>query len=157
MSTADFIFLGILVASGLYACVYGGWEGRTLCAALTLAAFGTRFVIRSLGPVIGLPGATFAVDFPLLICLFAVAFYTDRYWPLWIVAFHLLSVLTFAAWVAMPGIHDRVFEEVASVWSLLIQAVLPIGVYLDRKAERRSHESAGSGANGASAGAKHPY
>lgn len=136
MPLINISFFILLVVSGAFAWRNGGWEGRSLCTMLLLAAAATPFGLTLLQATYGVPNVIFAVDCTLLVGLGVVASQTDRYWPLWIFAFHLISVLTFAAWSAAPTIMPRIFEDAAAFWSIPIQLILFAGPYLDRRSER---------------------
>lgn len=139
----------LMIAACVPALVYGGWEGRRTCLMLLVAALATYFGATTLKHVITLPHATIIVDSVLLAGLAHVALRTDRYWPLWICAFHMLSILSFLAWQFAPN-SPLLFKALSGVWSIPELIVLCVGPLLDlrhtasRTPLRRSLPEAGS-------------
>jgi hypothetical protein len=132
----------------------GGWEGKTIAATMMIGCLATGFVVRPLSPIIGAELATFAIDLPVALIFGFVAIKTDRYWPLWIIAFHALSILTYVAWLLNPIPRDDFYRAISSFWSLLILLAMYFGPRADlnydlRKAARNGTNHGGRGA--------HPY
>jgi hypothetical protein len=118
----------------LVACVpallWGGWEGRRICLMFVVAGLATYLGATVFKPLVGLPEATVLVDLLLLGALLQVAVRTDRYWPLWICAFHALSIVSFLAWQIVPD-SPRLFKAISAVWSIPELIVLCVGPLLD--------------------------
>lgn len=119
-----------MLVSCIPALWWGGWEGRRICALFVIAGFATYLGATVLKPLVALPDATIVVDILLLVALGQVAMRTNRYWPLWICAFHALSVLSFLAWQIVPN-SPRLFKAISAVWSIPQLIVLCIGPVLD--------------------------
>ncbi len=137
MALINISFSVLLFGSCGYAWIRGGREGKALCLLLLSAALGTPAAISLLRPYFGLPLVTFVVDLVLLVALGSIALRTDRFWPLWILAFHFLSVMTFVAWWLAPGMAGIVYEDSAAFWSIPALGVLFLGPFLDRAAARK--------------------
>lgn len=138
LNIAFAILMGIACVPPL---VWGGWEGRETCIMFVIAALATYFGATTLKNLVSLPNATIMVDLMLLAGLAHVAARTDRYWPLWICAFHMLSVFSFLAWQFVPT-SPRLFKAISAVWSIPELVVLSIGPILDMRhasAQELSH------------------
>lgn len=125
------LVFGILM---LFACVpallWGGWEGRRICLMFVFAGLATYIGATTLKPYTSLPDASIVVDMVLLAGLAHVAARTDRYWPLWICAFHMLSILSFLAWQFAPG-SGKLFKAISGIWSIPELIALCVGPILD--------------------------
>lgn len=121
-----------------YAVIFGGWEGRWLSGMIVCATGLTAIAHATIKPVLGASHALFMVDFPLLIGFLIVAMRTDRYWPLWICAMHLLSVLSYLAFWFRPHVLPTTYQSMEALWSIPALCFLGFGPFLDRAAERAS-------------------
>lgn len=120
----------LMIAACVPALVWGGLEGRKICLMFLVAALSTFFGATTLKEMVTLPDATIIVDLVLLGGLAHVAARTDRYWPLWICAFHMLSVLSFLAWQFAPN-SPLLFKAISGIWSIPELIVLCVGPILD--------------------------
>ncbi len=138
----NIVFTLLMIAACLPALAWGGWEGRRICSMFVVAALATYFGTTALKQVITLPDATIVVDAVLLVGLAHVALRTDRYWPLWICAFHMLSVLSFLAWQFAPN-SPLLFKAVSAIWSIPQLIVLCVGPILDLRqtTSPRTHDA----------------
>jgi len=125
-------FILLMIAACVPALAYGGWEGRRTCLMFLVAAVATYFGATTLKHLLSLPDATIIVDAILLAGLAYVALRSNRYWPLWICAFHMLSVLSFLAWQFAPN-SPLLFKAISGVWSIPELLVLCIGPLLDQR------------------------
>ncbi|WP_159980868.1 MULTISPECIES: hypothetical protein [unclassified Novosphingobium] len=126
----NFAFSFLMIAACVPALVWGGSEGRKICLMFLIAALATYFGATTLKKLVTLPDATIIVDLILLGGLLHVAVRTDRYWPLWICAFHMLSVLSFLAWQFVPN-SPLLFKAISGIWSIPELIVLCVGPILD--------------------------
>jgi hypothetical protein len=130
------LFRLLVVLSCGTAATLGGKDGRWIALSYIVAVVATHFAAP--------PGTSwdtaqtlvFAVDFALLAALFMIALNSDRYWPIWIAGFHLLTVASHVAAMVAQDFHYRIYFLMASVWSLPKLLVLLIGVLLDWEAGR---------------------
>jgi hypothetical protein len=74
------------------------------------------------------------VDVTLLAGLLLIALRSSSYWPLWMVAFHLVSVTTHVATIAQPQLSPLIYFALQSFWSLPLLLVMVAGIRLDRRA-----------------------
>lgn len=128
------LFTAILLGACLYACIAGGREGRWVSLLVVSAAIGSIPASylnygwqRMQLPVLG-------IDLALLAGLATVAVRSQRYWPLWMTGFHLVSISTHAARILQPGLPPLVYFALQSFWSLPGLLVMVGGIMLDRRA-----------------------
>jgi hypothetical protein len=130
----DALFSVLLVGSCAYAWTAGGSEGRWIVAMLVAAA------------VLSVPAShldhgwtrtqlpVLAIDLMLLAGLATMAMQSRSYWPLWMVAFHLISVTTHVATVAQPALKPLIYFALQSFWSLPLLLAMVAGIMFDRRA-----------------------
>jgi len=71
----------------------------------------------------------FAVDIVALIALIYLALTSERFWPLWATAFHLLAVTIHTAMIVAPQITPWAFATGAVFWAYPMLLALAIGSY----------------------------
>jgi hypothetical protein len=128
------LFSVLLFGSCAYAWLAGGSEGRWIVAMIIAAA------------VLSVPASyldyrwsqtqlpVLCVDLLLLVGLMAAALRSRSYWPLWMTAFHLISVTTHAATIAQPELKPIIYFALQSFWSLPLLLAMVGGIMLDRRA-----------------------
>lgn len=132
------ISFGILwIACCIYAFWRGGWEGRWTGALFFVAAllsplagaYARQFGMKNIGLL--------SVDAGLLFALCLIAARTNRYWPLWLVGLHSLSVC--AELVALIDGRPLAgpYEALQAFWSIPVLSIMAYGVLLDRRADQR--------------------
>src|SRR4028119_1464771 len=130
------LFFAILMfASCGYASFAGGREGQWV-SALVISAAGLSIPASYLDygwdrvqvPVL-------IVDLLLLSGLLCVAVRSRRFWPLWMTAFHLLTVSTHIARLGEDDLPPLVYFAIQSFWSLPLFLVMVGGIMLDRRAQ----------------------
>lgn len=134
MAIVETLFGILLLASCAYAFVFGGKEGRWVSLLLMSAAVLSipaghmdRGWSRVHVPVL-------IVDLLLLAGLLSVALRSRRYWPVWMAAFHLLSITTHIARMGEADLPPVVYFALQSFWSLPLLLVMVAGIMLDRRA-----------------------
>ena len=128
------LFTILLFASCFYACIAGGREGRwvsLLIVSAALLSIPASYLDHGWSRV-QLP--VLAVDLLLLVGLFSIATRSARFWPLWVTAFHLLSISTHVARFAEPDLPPLIYFALQSFWSLPGQLAMVAGIMLDRRA-----------------------
>lgn len=128
------LFTILLFASCAYACIAGGKEGRwvsLLIVSAALLSIPASYLDYGWSRV-QLP--VLAVDFLLLVGLFVIAMRSPRYWPLWVTAFHLISISTHVARIAESSLPPLVYFALQSFWSLPVLLAMVGGIMLDRRA-----------------------
>lgn len=78
-----------------------------------------------------------AVDAAYLVAVYIFALRSDRYWPLWITAFQLLTVATHLATIIAPDYLPRIYSAIATFWVVPLLLSMVAGVYLDHREFRR--------------------
>jgi len=69
----------------------------------------------------------FATDIIALFALVYLALKSDRFWPLWATAFHLLAVTVHTAMMVAPQISSWAFATGAVFWAYPMLLALAIG------------------------------
>jgi hypothetical protein len=149
------LFAILMFASCAYASFAGGREGRWVSLLVISAAFLSI-------PASYLDYGWHRVQVPVLIVdllllggLLWVSLQSRRFWPLWMTAFHLLSVSTHIARLAEESLPPLVYFALQSFWSLPLFLVMVGGIMLDRRAQlpkssprkvwgHEAHEDAGT-------------
>lgn len=126
-----------------FAAALGGRDGRRVAAVYCiglLATAGAWFIQKDWSHT-NLP--TFAVDTALLVAFWWVALRSDRWFPLWVTGFHLVTVLSHVASLATPGYVFKLYFFLQGFWSVPMLLALAAGVALDRRAGIADGTSAG--------------
>lgn len=105
----------------------GGRPERLVAVALFAAWLASLAVFMSpwLPPHVGV----WLVDLLLLAVLVAVALRTDRYWPIFVAGFHLLTVLTHAARAIDPKAGAWAYATASVIFSYLMLYALAFGTW----------------------------
>ena len=74
-------------------------------------------------------GGIFAVDIVALVALICLALKSDRFWPIWATAFHLLAVTIHTAMIVEPQIKPWAFATGSAFWAYPMLLALAIGSY----------------------------
>ncbi len=126
------------------------WALTLLCCA-TAARYGGRHGIRTaivyfLGCLATVPAAfldrdwhhtamaTFAVDGVVLIAIWWVALRADRWFPIWVAGFHVVTVASHIASMFVPGYIFELYFVLQGFWSVPMLLVMAVGPLLDRRA-----------------------
>lgn len=143
------LFWALTLLCCSYAILFGGRDGRW-AAFLILAASAL-----SLPPMFFEEAYAeteliiFAVDLLLLGSLYVLMLASRRYWPIWMVGFHLVAVVTHLSTLLAPRFTPLVYWAMGSFWAIPVLLSLLIGVELDRRAAWRSRAlAAGAGESG---------
>lgn len=78
-----------------------------------------------------------AVDTAYLVATYVFALRSNRYWPLWIAAFQLLTVATHFATIIAPDYVPKIYSAIATFWVVPLLLSMVAGVYLDHRAYKR--------------------
>lgn len=145
LKIVPFLFLIILLASLAYVVRCGRWPERSGLAIIMLGSIATALVGRSdlwRGTEIGI----LAVDVVVLIAFLAIVALTDRFWPLWVSAFQLVSVTSHLARLLKPSTLPLAYAFAEQVWSYAMIAVVIGSVAWQRRYARSSFSSKGPSA-----------
>lgn len=77
------------------------------------------------------------VDTGYLVATYAFALRSNRFWPLWITAFQLLTVASHLATIVAPDFVPKIYSAIATFWVVPLLLSMVSGVYLDHRAFRR--------------------
>jgi Na+-translocating ferredoxin:NAD+ oxidoreductase RnfE subunit len=84
-----------------------------------------------------------SVDLLLLGGLYALMLSSRRYWPIWMVGFHLIAVVTHLTTMLTPSFTPQLYRAMGAFWAIPVLFSLLIGVELDRRALARSRAAEG--------------
>ena len=136
VSAAPFLFAALVAIACGTAALLGGPAGRwtaflyvSACLATTAASFVDWRWARPNYLV-------FVIDGALLVGLYVVALHSRRYWPLWLVGLHLLTVCAHLSAMLAPSYFFRVYFVLEVGWSLPKMGVLLLGVLIDWRRDR---------------------
>ncbi|WP_269715624.1 hypothetical protein [Caulobacter sp. NIBR2454] len=127
--------LASVVIVALIAWRKGGWPEKYGGLAMLLAWFITPFT-QGVRPVEGIQVGIFVIDLILLAFLIGIALKSDRFWPLWAAAFHVLGTLMHVAVVVDPSVRTRAYITAGVIFGHLTVIALLAGTLLE--ANRRS-------------------
>jgi len=131
-----------------YAILLGGRDGRW-AGFLFLAASGLTIPAGRLGQAWGKTEyLVLGVDLAFLASLYALMLTSRRYWPIWMVGFHLLAVVTHLSTLMAPDFTPRIYRAMGSFWAIPVLLSLLIGVELDRRAALRSRAAGAASGEG---------
>jgi hypothetical protein len=140
------LFWMLALLSCSHAILFGGRDGRW-AAFLILIASGLTLPATLLDQAYWETELTIlAADLFLLGGLYAVMLASRRYWPIWMVGFHLVAVVTHLSTLIVPDFTPRMYRAMESFWAIPVLLSMLIGVELDRRAawkSRRSESGAG--------------
>lgn len=126
------LFLGLLLVSFAYVARYGRWPERIGLAIIIVGSIATALVGRSdlwQGAEIGI----LAVDVVVLGMFIMIVGLTDRFWPLWVSAFQLVSVTSHLARLLKPATVALAYAFAEQVWSYVMIAVVVGSVAWQRR------------------------
>lgn len=104
----------------------GGWPERTVALGNLAAWAASTVAFDQLSPTTD-PWALLAVDLCFLALLLYVALTSDRYWPLFAAAFHLLGVVVHIAILVDHVIRALAYMHGLAIWSYLVLIALAVG------------------------------
>ena len=109
----------------------GGRDERATAVALVLATVLSPLVQHRnwVDPEYGV----LVVDLALLVFLMWLALRSDRYWPMFAAAFHLLGVVTHIAIMVDHGVRAWAYITGLVIWSYLVFAALAVGTWIHRR------------------------
>jgi len=130
------IFSALLLFAALFAVWRGGAPERIVGIALTLA-FGVSVGVQQplASRFVSVEWGIFVADLALLFVLLAVALHADRFWTLWLVAFHALGTGGHLVRGLDHGIAPIAYAILLASWSYPMVLLLVIGTA--RHAERK--------------------
>lgn len=132
------IFLAILAVCCLYALVRGGPPERLGAAALIAAVVASHFVPAS-GPIRfqTIEYGTMAVDMTLLAVIVFIAVRAQRFWPMWMAAILLDTVLTHLLMLS-PKLIPWSYSVMNAAWGYPLPIIIAVGTWRHQM-RKRSH------------------
>lgn len=129
------LFLGLLLVSFAFVVRCGRWPERIGLMVIVVGSVATALVGRSdlwKGTEMGI----LAVDVIVLGTFVVIVGLTDRFWPLWVSAFQLVSVTSHLVRLLKPSTLPLAYAFAEQVWSYVMIAVLVGSVVWQRRSGR---------------------
>ena len=135
----------LLLASG-YALWRGGMPERIVGLSLLIAGGLTRLAYAPFAErFVSVDWGVLAVDLGLLAILLGVALHADRFWTLWLAAFHLLGTGGHLVRSLDHGIEPIAYAILLASWSYPMILLLVIGTARHARRRKRGQERDWSG------------
>lgn len=131
------IFLAILAVCCLYALVRGGPPERLGATALIAAVVASHFVPAS-GPIRfqTIEYGTMAVDMTLLAVIVFIAVRAQRFWPMWMAAILLDTVLTHLLMLS-PKLIPWSYSVMNAAWGYPLPIIIAVGTWRHHMRKQR--------------------
>lgn len=125
--SAHFYYLFLIICCG-YA-IYRGSENEYIGAAImTVGSLATLASARLFGSTFtGLELDILVIDLIALYAFIHLAMVSDRFWPLWAAAFHLLAIAVHTAAIVGPDVTPWAFAVSITFWAYPMLLALAIG------------------------------
>lgn len=120
----------VALSISLFAAVRGGRDERIGCAILLIGSLASVLVVWGVpvqARVSLIQRGVFVVDVVTLAAFVALALRTERFWPLWATAFHLVAVATHAAHFADARIVPRAYVLAQGMWAYPMWITILLG------------------------------
>ncbi len=127
------LFWVMTLAACAYAVLLGAWEGKW--AALLILSASAITLVSELVLRLNWHGTNvlmFAVDLALFGGFYAIAAKSRRWWPIWIAAFQLNSVVAHVATLLSPAFSHLIYHGYEGLWAFPGQIIMVFGIYRDR-------------------------
>jgi hypothetical protein len=133
------VFAALQLFVSVYAITRGGAPERAVGLSLLIAALATRLLQQPLAArFVTVEWGGLVVDLALLAVLLIVALHADRFWPLWVAAFHALGTGAHMVRGLDHGIEPVAYAILVASWSYPIVLLLAVGTM--RHADRRKRQ-----------------
>lgn len=124
---ADIYYIFLVACCG-YAIFRGSRSEYLGAAIIVVGSLSTLAIGRLFGTSwTGVEVGIFAIDIVALVAFILLALYSDRFWPMWATAFHLLAVTIHTAMLVAPQITPWAFATGAAFWAYPMLLALAIG------------------------------
>jgi hypothetical protein len=130
------MYLTAVLIASVGAFRWGGKPERVGAASIIAAALGTQAVVLASHGA-GSPYAVMAIDTVLLVALFGLALRSDRFWPMWVAAFHLVSMTVHLAKLVDPSVAWLPYLHANAFWAYPMLVALTIGAWVEGPNGRR--------------------
>lgn len=130
----NLVFVGLLIATSLYAFVRGGAPER-----IGAASFATACILTVV--VASLPAARFRsvelgmllVDISVFLVFVILALKANRFWPIWVSALLGIGVAGHLARLLSPDVIPWAYQLALTIWSYPILLLVCLGTYAHQK------------------------
>lgn len=137
----DALIFGIMLVSCCgFAFLRGGAPERIAATLLLLSAIGSLAVASREATFSKTEWGIFAVDCALFAGLFALAMFSNRYWPLWLAAFQLVTIWSHLAFGTLAVQMPLAYAIASTIWSLPMLIILASGTQRHRRRKGSSTE-----------------
>lgn len=124
------IFLAALFGTAAAALWKGSRLERLTAAGLVAASFGTLLADRAVAGTFVRPELGVALlDIALLLFLVEVMRRSDKFWPIWAVGFHSISVAAHVVVLVMPDFLRTPYALYSGWWALPVVLALLAGCF----------------------------
>jgi len=133
------LFWSLCLSACAYALMLGGWEGRWTTITIILASLATLIANHWLRTYwfdlfwVDTNIAVLAIDLMTFAAMYVIAARSGRWWPIWVAAFQLNSVVAHLATVISPAFTALVYQGYEGLWAIPGQLVMVFGIYRDRR------------------------
>jgi len=133
-----FAYTVALSATGIYAILCGGREGRAIVGIIA-TLFAISFILKNaLEAPIHILIASLMVDCLSLALKGWLALSSRRRWPINVAALQLVSVCTQVAIALSPAFKMAFHDLVSTVWAIPTLGVIALGIFLDRRHDHKA-------------------
>lgn len=131
------MFLLLTASSLIFAACFGGKDARWAAAWVLVAVIATAIAQTMNRNWEAVHLAVAAVDLCLFGALLHLMLISQSFWPIWMTAAQLLTVLCHVAAAVATLYNQQVYTALATLWSIPCLLSLVVGVALDRRAIAR--------------------
>lgn len=133
--TSPLFYWGFLALCSLFILARGGPPERIgVLIAVVASVLSTASVTRGMAErFTTVEVGVLVIDLVTLGAFLVLAARADRYWPLWVAGFHMVSVVTHAALMIDPGVVPRVYAFAQALWSYPILLAMVVGTIRHRR------------------------
>ena len=131
------IFLGLLLATLLYAALRGAAPERVGALIIAVGSVASILVPKTHhGLFAGVEPGLFAVDAAMALAFTVLALKAQRYWPMWMAAMQVDTVVTHLAMLFAPRVMPWAYAVMEIAWSYPIVILLAVGTARHRQRVR---------------------
>lgn len=130
LTSLESLYLFFLIICCVYA-IYRGSHCEYIGAAMMIIGSLITAIVASVFETTwtGLETGIFVVDVIFLLALIHLTIVSDRFWPMWATAFHLLAVAVHTAIMVAPEGTPWAFATGAAFWAYPMLLALAIGAH----------------------------
>jgi hypothetical protein len=127
------LFWSLCIGACAYALLLGGWEGRWTTFVILAATVATM----QLETLLDLHWhetneIVFVIDLAALAAMYVIAAKSRQWWPIWVAAFQLNSVVAHLATLVSPQFSSLVYHGYEGMWAIPLLLFMVLGIHRDR-------------------------